>query len=660
MRSFPLILSPSLGCPQIISFNDDSRSSEINKSYDDHISVIIASTDAMFGKWSLIPSFSNQYEGIGQIPLIQKEVHEIPQDTGPLPCSVNDTREIMSRELFLNLLGGRVQFYKIGLSLPEFDKSILLRRVNGVFRSTLYDLCLEGTILQKKPHAVCIKGSKDNGIRFIHLTDLHLARRNDLIEGEIITTTGQIKGFNNFNEKMRKFIKEANGIADKGELDIVLISGDLVDFVNHGVSDEVNEADNNWQVFIEIVTGGGYEPQRENSGIRVPIFTSTGNHDWRLHPYDIVNASSTFGINKDQAGYFDFEYYDTVERLDSKRNEVYGKIVKKGSPISKENSLHTIIKWLLSYSETWQAKILVPAISTVVSAFIKDIQFLAMWHFIPLSIAMVLHHIINSLLGKWVIYMITHAVLPIEASVRSLHYYFLHINPYFNYAFSSGSNFFIMMDTGPDCLTGQYLWDNGNKKMKRITVRDNILGGSPDSMAFYPENEYYSCGQIIWLERVLKVIHEARIPRCRIFICLHAPPINVENLPEIPNDKEEVILKKGQINIRHGTINHYLSQFFHLCLGKKENDIRYSGPKVDIVFSGHAHQNVEFRIDPDINIYNGKYSEKIKPDNFDDKRPFVVQTAACGPLNVNFPDPPYFRRVYVDEKGIVHQGEGVP
>jgi hypothetical protein len=54
--------------------------------------------------------------------------------------------------------------------------------------------------------------------------------------------------------------------------------------------------------------------------------------------------------------------------------------------------------------------------------------------------------------------------------------------PYFNYAFRLENCYFLVPDTGHDCLTAQSFWDDGGKKVYRIRVRDNILGGSPDTM----------------------------------------------------------------------------------------------------------------------------------------------------------------------------------
>lgn len=643
---FPLILSPGPGCPEIISLNKDRS-----------LTVIAAAVDAPCGQWSLKPSPSNRCDSLKPIPLIQNGIVELPQHSDPLLFSgPEDTRLVLSNEL-LRVLGSEARIFKVSLSMPKSVPLNILREMDGKPRPTMYDISLGP---HARPHAVCLTGSDENGVRFIHLTDLHLARRNDLIHSEVSNVFGTIKGFNNFNDNFRKFIGEANELADAGELDLVFVGGDLVDFVNHGVSDDGLEQDNNWQVFVEILTGDGNEPSRGNHGIRVPVFTSTGNHDWRLHPYNISLVAAPFGLERAKADVFDFEYYDNMEKIEAKKNEVYGKMVKEGTFIARDSFHHTVLKWFLRKSETWQAKALVPAIMASLSYLAIHFTFLSKLLNLSISTAVIallatgIHYIVNLFLSRVLSKIIEDAVIPIEAGVQALHCYLLKINPYMNYAFSFGSNYFIVMDTGPDCLVGQYLWDEGNKKMSRLSIDDNIMGGSPDSMAFYGVNEYYPYGQISWFEKVLASTESGSEPiykKKRIFVCLHAPPVNIKDKIETGGN-DEVLLKEGVNDIRYGTINHYLSQFYHLCLGEKENTPEYSGAKVDIIFSGHAHQKIEFRIASGPMVFTGKYSD-LAAYGFDEKRPFVVQTAACGPSNAGFPDPPYYRKIDVDKDGLI-------
>lgn len=636
---FPFILSPAPGCPEIVTLANNGGA----------FSAVVAATDARLPDWNLIPSASNGSSDLKPIPLKQTDLKELPKGSFPEICTVGDTRDVFSGEL-LGLLGGNIRIFKVSLAFRA-EPSQALREAGARRRPTVYDLTLGGHV---KSHAVCLRDAGGSGHHFIHLTDLHLARRNDLAGPELSNFIGPLRGFNNFNDRVREFIGKANGFADAGELDFVLISGDMVDFVNHGVSDNGLDQDNNWQVFLDILTGGGYERQQGNCGIRVPVFTSTGNHDWRLHPYDMSDAADGFGVDRFQASRFDYEYYDTIQNIEAKKEAVYNKIVKEGSFVSRDSFHHTALKWLLRKSETWPAKALVPFIAAALSYFPFDGSGV-----IPAAaglLAAVAHRLINMLLSGLVRRIISSAVIPIEAGVQALHHYFLHVNPYMNYAFSFGASYFIMMDTGPDCFTGQYLWDEGNKKMGRLSVMDNIMGGSPDSMAFFGANEYYSYGQIPWLEKVLNAAgagnRDGEDVKKRIFICLHAPPINIKDSVEIPDGTDEMLLREGEVDIRHGTVNHFLSQFYHLCIGEKENDPGYLGPKVDIVFSGHTHRKVEFRIGHGPEIHAGAYSGN-SVEGFDERRPFAVQTCACGPLSPGYPQPPYFRRIHVDGNGVI-------
>jgi predicted phosphodiesterase len=651
--NLPLILSPGIGCPHIIDINEDGIS----------ISVIIASTEAKFGDWSLSISSSYQPGGNKEIRLNEEQVEELSPDSGHLPSSIEGTRDSISKEVFPNILGGNAKIFKVTLSFVKSDADTLM----GTRSSCLCDL--KCSLSKKKPHAVFLTKKGNDGLHFIHLTDLHISRRNDLIKNEIMAALGPIEQFNNFNDNLRRFIKKANTLFDSGELDLVIIGGDLIDFLNHGVSDSANEPSNNWQVFLEILTGTGHEHNRDNHGIKAPIFTTTGNHDWRLHPYSIKLLHHEFALDKKEAKVFDFNYYDGKETLSTKNQQIYDNIVKEGSIISKESFLHSFLKTFIKYSETWQAKALIPILSTTLAPFlstvlskivsVKTIELL-MYPIVAI-LAHLLHKKINYLVSLFLRYLITNAIIPIEACAKALHQYFIHINPYFNFAFSYGENHFIMMDTGPDCFTGQSFWDDGNKKRKRLSLDDNIMGGSPDSMAFYKVNEHYSYNQISWLERVLSLISKQKVSndsKKRIFICLHAPPINLKKKPDISSGEQ--LLKKGKyckVNIRFGTINHFLSQFFNLCIGKKEKDESYAGEKVDIVFSGHAHHSIEFRIDEETRVYCGNYSGA--PGSLDNKRPVVVQTAACGPIKRNkmkeYLSPPYFRAVHVDSDGNIRK-----
>jgi hypothetical protein len=276
------------------------------------------------------------------------------------------------------------------------------------------------------------------------------------------------------------------------------------------------------------------------------------------------------------------------------------------------------------------------------------------------------------------------SLMAIEAEVSTISEYFLRLNPYFNYAFQLENCYFIVLDTGPDCLTAQSFWDDGGKKVRRVTIEDNILGGSPDTMGFYPANENYPYSQIAWLENVLSCIGNredslAAEPRkSRIFVGLHAPPANL-SVPQRKQADEQLelnqrqnksylLMKKGRLDgydIRYGTVNHYLSHFYYLCLGYREGEQdKISGPGIDAVFAGHAHWTMEFQLrrpkdagpqwSPEV-LY-GKFSEQVEASCHDAGArwgPLLLQTAACGPASATAQDPPNYRYVTVNGNGNV-------
>ena len=212
---------------------------------------------------------------------------------------------------------------------------------------------------------------------------------------------------------------------------------------------------------------------------------------------------------------------------------------------------------------------------------------------------------------------------PIHAEAKSLHYYFKHINPYFDYAFSFGNHHFVLMDTGADvaALRAENLRKTVKPKyLKKLSMQDNFIGSSPDSMAFDDRQSCYNWEQIIWLDKVLSAAsRKKRIAmKGRTFICLHAPPVNydihyhdkLEELREsklkekneistfIETEEEPGIIPEMMLkiidyipyipqklgykrknndkclNLTYGTANHYLSQFFFMCMGYRENPHR--------------------------------------------------------------------------------------
>lgn len=685
----PRILSPNLGCPFILSLEDlQSKGFEV---------VIAASEESHPGRLSMAarPSYSGEGK---EFALDLEDPRELTE--GPLPQkfkSVEETRRLISTTLQAFIFEGRARFWRYRARLRPSAAKDLYREKGSAKLSTLYDLHLREEEKERGAafHALGLRPRRE-GLRFIHLTDLHIALRNDLYEGNLrenVTLPPQQDPaqtrFNNFNENLRRFIAHANFLADRGELDLVLVPGDLVDFLSHGFQEKDDHGRNNYLLFRELILGAGREKDRErpNAGLKVPLFTSTGNHDWRFFPYDSAVHSTVFGVSRKVADQFDLVWADEQEEITRKIDSTYARLVREGAPISNRTWMGKLINQGLQRLQKWQIQVLTPLSAAAFMGILPKIPWIGgplhallgrydplLTGAIVLLLVPVVMGVLTGLLKKYIRGAVM-GLLAIEAGWRALQDYFLTINPFFNYAFRVEDHYFLVLDTGHDCLRAQYLWDDGDKKLGPLSIQDNTIGQSPDSMAFYDINEYYPYSQIGWIERVLASIQEEAAGRkrpSRVFVGLHAPPVNLSRGQARKAQKEAgdrrggILLGEGEYDIRFGTINHFLSHFYHLCLGRRESrpeEIRY--PLVDMVLAGHAHWKLEFRLAWDGKkkgpaVYFGDFTgnSDFFREDFEKIRPLLLQSPACGPREDFSPDPPYFRYVEVDAQGKV-TGAGV-
>jgi predicted MPP superfamily phosphohydrolase len=711
----PRILSPNLGCPQIVSVD------ALNSSGADIVLAgCLGESDWTGFHVQAVPS--HRREGLrftlGLSDKVELDNDELPQAFK----DVSETRFLISTTLRSSIFKGNAQFWRFRIRPQDKLDDTYLRSAQGSARPTLYDLVLyKGEqAIHKVSHALCVRPPTPE-VRFIHLTDAHVAERNDLIAQEANSTLVPKLGeapltFLNFNDRLREFIHHANALADAGELDFVLALGDLVDFVNHGFG-KSEPGDNNWQVLEEILTGSGDENSRGNQGLRVPVFTTTGNHDWRTYPYPPEFCSTIFDMGKKDLENFDYLYSDTDEAAGAKISQVQSKLVSEGSPLLVRSWWGLVVGSLLRWTQIGWDRFWTRALALAG----KDLRQLLFWvvsgslaaagsvigvgwpqwarsifqHFFPggltlhtlrvvvglLILLLLVVELLRFLIEDWVRDTLREKItglIGIESDVGGLDDYFLKFNPYFNYSFRVEKCYFLILDTSHDALTAQSFWDDGGKKLRRLKVRDNILGGSPESMAFYPPNEYYPYSQIAWLEAVLGSIQRThqQPPEtdryCRIIVGLHAPPANLS-----PHDRKKadnqrrsqggpLLLQRGWpggFDVHYGTVNHYVSEFLYLCLGFRESALEApTGPGVDIVLSGHVHWNIDFQLRRPVGptpargwrplVYYGDFSAQVEqhqgtPNCWWD--PLILQTAACGPPSETDGQNPYFRYITVDQ-----------
>ena len=462
--------------------------------------------------------------------------------------STEDTRELINNEIHYHIFGPETRYWMVPVKVDlDGDRlSTLLRNRNGVRLPTLYDLVLlahDGKTQSVNYHAVQFVETFTKGCNFIHLTDLHLAARNDEILGEVLKVKHQRsadeirKSYRNFNDKFRTFIRSANEQADRGQLDFVVITGDLVDFAFRGWLTSANEAENNWKTFINIVTGSGIqEKAKANPGIKLAIFTSTGNHDWRMFPYDpmIREVRPQYGLERQELRAYNYRAFDAEEHPDHDRLKetqalVAGEINRFNLGHFEDKLFLQVAKLIADGTVQWIMPPLVAALGLTsaraagIASQTPGLVRSGVYGLLGLGVGVAGKALVDGIMEKWVHLL---AGNPLHAEAKSLHYYLRHINPYFDYAFTYGDHSFVVMDTGPDACVAPLQDGKTVESIKVMTFSKSILSGSPDSRAFDSERTHYNWSQIVWLEKVLEAVNSPSDENGRTFLFVHAPPIN--------------------------------------------------------------------------------------------------------------------------------------
>ena len=170
-------------------------------------------------------------------------------------------------------------------------------------------------VVERKYHAVCLTKRTWETFNFIHVSDLHIAKRNDQIFNLISASKSDKqknyfrKRYVNFNDHLRCLIRQANRLVNKGELDFILMTGDLIDYINPSLGDADQT---NWKIFHDILTGDATTTNRPEVPLQAPIFTVLGNHDFRLHHYKLGgiggNRWKEYGLNRKE-----FKQFNRIE-----------------------------------------------------------------------------------------------------------------------------------------------------------------------------------------------------------------------------------------------------------------------------------------------------------------------------------------------------------
>ncbi len=125
-----------------------------------------------------------------------------------------------------------------------------------------------------------------------HITDIHVSRRIEKYR-TLLRTRGisaeNVARLNHWNDDFRAFIRYANQLHGEGRLDVIIATGDLVDYARE-LGDHP-DGPGNFGFFESLVRGEAPGPDSESppsEPLRVPIFTSLGNHDYRESPYALA------------------------------------------------------------------------------------------------------------------------------------------------------------------------------------------------------------------------------------------------------------------------------------------------------------------------------------------------------------------------------------
>lgn len=201
-------------------------------------------------------------------------------------------------------------------AMSQFQSAVRVADESAVRQSKLYDVVLK---VKDRSHTIAAHALyfKDdwNTFRFIHATDVHVSRRLDTFRKFFRDRSmhDAERHFNNFNDNFRAFIRYANKLHKRHELDFVVITGDLVDYIfEDGGKHYYN---NNFVFFSDMVLGKTGQPDLiPNEELRVPIFTALGNHDYRVRAYyplftmdipvvsdKVMEQFSSMNLNKEEA-----------------------------------------------------------------------------------------------------------------------------------------------------------------------------------------------------------------------------------------------------------------------------------------------------------------------------------------------------------------------
>jgi hypothetical protein len=160
-----------------------------------------------------------------------------------------------------------LNFARLNFRMPRLADNVSDRSLQ------LYDIRVRGDIRRSRSVAVFHKRSNTLNIAFA--SDLHVAHLWNEIRDALDRHAPELARFlPDPHSLLDRFIDEANALAADGDLDLVVLGGDLVDHVHrYARADKRNGAGGNVHLLLSIL-----------DRLEVPTLMIPGNHDYRSYP----------------------------------------------------------------------------------------------------------------------------------------------------------------------------------------------------------------------------------------------------------------------------------------------------------------------------------------------------------------------------------------
>ena len=206
--------------------------------------------------------------------------------------------EVGVKQVLLPSPGGKLEFvFRQEAGLPTG------RRLSN---QTLYNVVLKsarGEVLNVAPHAYYCRNNWDR-FGILHVTDTHVSTRLDAYQEKLAGYHDQTtpKHFNNFNDNFRNFIRYANKLYRKGQLDLILLTGDLADYQFE--PNDYRGGGGNFELFERLLLGQAPSPTGvPTEELLAPLCATLGNHDYRTDRYALDMEVGIPGLREEVPSY---------------------------------------------------------------------------------------------------------------------------------------------------------------------------------------------------------------------------------------------------------------------------------------------------------------------------------------------------------------------